>query len=122
MVGWVLHSTSRFSKCRTKYPQILVKLLPSIDRAKGISIAKKNINVIIEMKNEHPDIICGIDFSGSPMDGDFTGFKPVLEKARENELKLALHCGEVENPIEISEMLQFGMDRLGHGTFIKGLN
>lgn len=73
------------------------------------------------MAKEYPDIICGVDFSGSPTNGNFNDFKPILEKARENGLKLALHCGEVENPIEISDMLQFGMNRLGHGTFIKGL-
>lgn len=72
------------------------------------------------MKKENPDIICGVDFSGSPTDGNFDDFKTILEKARNNGLRLALHCGEVENPVEINEMLQFGMDRLGHGTYING--
>lgn len=73
------------------------------------------------MKKENPEIICGVDFSGSPNHGNFRDFKPILEKARKNGLKLALHCGEVENSLEINDMLQFGMDRLGHGTFIRGL-
>lgn len=72
------------------------------------------------MKKEYPDIIVGVDFSGSPTDGNFNDFKAILEKARSNGLRLALHCGEVENPLEINEMIQFGMDRLGHGTYIKG--
>ena len=109
-----------FSNCRNKFPNILVKLLPSIDRAKSISSADDNLEVVIKMKREYPEIICGVDFSGSPFVGNFTEFKTILEKARGNELKLALHCGETENPLEINEMLEFGMDRLGHGTFIKG--
>lgn len=80
------------------------------------------MDIVIEMKQEYPDIICGIDFSGSPTDGKFNDFKAAIEKARNNGLKIALHCGEVENSLEIHEMLQFGMDRLGHGTFIKGSN
>ncbi|XP_037030410.1 adenosine deaminase-like protein [Bradysia coprophila] len=111
---------SSIIECRTKYPQILVKLLPSIDRGKGSNIAKENLDIVIKMRREYPDIICGVDFSGSPTDGNFNDYKIILEKARSNGLKLALHCGEVENPMEIREMLQFGMDRLGHGTFIKG--
>ncbi|KAJ6643463.1 Adenosine deaminase-like protein [Pseudolycoriella hygida] len=111
---------SSIIKCRTKYPNILVKLLPSIDRSKSCSTARDNIAVIIEMKKEYPDVVCGVDFSGSPTEGVFEDFKPILERARSNGLKLALHCGEVENQSEIEEMLQFGMDRLGHGTFIRG--
>lgn len=98
----------------------MVKLLPSIDRSKGSDTAKDNIDVVIEMKKSFPDIVRGVDFSGSPTDGNFSDFKAILEKARSNGLQLALHCGEVENPLEISEMLQFGMDRLGHGTHIRG--
>lgn len=97
-----------------------MKLLSSIDRSKGNRIARENLEVVIEMKNEYPDIICGVDLSGSPTDGKFNDFRSILENARNNGLKLALHCGEVENALEISEMLLFGMDRLGHGTYIKG--
>lgn len=99
-----------------------MKLLPSIDRSKSSCNAEDNFDIVIEMKKEHPDIICGVDFSGSPTDGNFNEFQSTLEKARNNGLRLALHCGEVENPLEINEMLRFGMDRLGHGTFIKGLS
>lgn len=98
-----------------------MKLLPSIDRSKSSNTARDNLDVVIEMKKEHPDIVCGVDFSGSPVCGNFDDFAPTLEKARSNGLKLALHCGEVENSLEIDEMLQFGMDRLGHGTYIRGL-
>lgn len=78
------------------------------------------MDVVIKMKKDNPDIICGIDFSGSPINGNFEDFKPILEKARTNGFKLALHCGEIENSLEINDMLQFGMDRCGHGTFIRG--
>lgn len=69
----------------------------------------------------HPNIICGVDLSGDPACKTFADFQPALTKAKNAGLKLALHCGEIDNQAgEISAMLAFGMNRLGHGTFIKG--
>lgn len=62
----------------------------------------------------------GVDLSGDPTSKSFSEFKEILNEARQNKLKLALHCGEVDNQVEIADMLEFGMDRLGHGTFISG--
>ena len=45
----------------------------------------------------------------------------ILNEAKQQGLKLCLHCGEVKNDEEITEMLKSGlMDRIGHGTFIFG--
>lgn len=63
-----------------------------------------------------------MDLSGDPTKGDFNTFKGLFTLARDSGLNLALHCGEVENDSEVLEMLEFGMDRIGHGTFISESN
>lgn len=104
--------------CQEKFPNILVKLIPSIDRSQGLESAEENLDLILKLKEIYPKIIKGIDLSGDPVKSEFKIYKNLLEKARNNGLKLALHCGEILNDEEVTEMLNFGMDRLGHGTFI----
>lgn len=72
------------------------------------------------MHEQYPDIIKGIDLSGDPSCCKFSDYKEMLNVARNKGIQLALHCAEVANEEEIIEMLNFGMDRLGHGTFIDG--
>lgn len=97
-----------------------MKLLLSIDRGQGNKGLDEQMSAILNAAKKYPSIIRGVDFSGNPELNSFRDFKEVLEKARDNNLKLALHCGESENDDEVLEMLNFGMHRIGHGTFIKG--
>ncbi|XP_039948319.1 adenosine deaminase-like protein [Bactrocera tryoni] len=101
-----------------KIESIHVNLLLSIDRSKSVAEAEETVNIALQLKNTYKDIISGIDFSGNPKLGNFMHFIPVLEKARKNNLKLALHCAEIHNPAEIDQMIKFGMERCGHGTFL----
>ncbi|EDV43317.1 uncharacterized protein Dana_GF16581 [Drosophila ananassae] len=103
---------------REKYPRILVKLLPSINRAEPLAAAEETVSLSIEFARSHPDLVLGIDFSGNPGKGRFADFVPILSRARDMGLKLVIHCAEIENPPEVKEMLQFGMSRCGHGTFL----
>uniref|UniRef100_T1GYN8 Adenosine deaminase domain-containing protein n=1 Tax=Megaselia scalaris TaxID=36166 RepID=T1GYN8_MEGSC len=111
-------------KASKLYPTILVKLLPSIDRSHGLKAGEETISIVLEsLKNEEfKNIIKGIDFSGNPEKGKFYEFKDLLNKCRNSGLQLAVHCGEIRNPCEIRDMLEFGMDRCGHGTFINDHN
>lgn len=111
----VMDSIKNASK---KYP-IVVKLLPSINRAEPVEMAEETIDVTLNLHQNNDDIIVGIDFSGNPNCGKFRDFKPLLEKARNSGLKLAIHCAEIDNPPEIREMIMFGMSRCGHGTFLQ---
>ncbi|KAH8395555.1 hypothetical protein KR222_011175 [Zaprionus bogoriensis] len=117
----VLESMRNASK---KYP-ITVKLLPSINRAESVAAAHETVELALELRQEQQqqesdDYIVGIDFSGNPHRGKFADFKPALEMARNGGLKLAIHCAEIANPLEVREMLQFGMSRCGHGTYLTG--
>lgn len=111
-------------KASEECPNTLVKLLPSIDRSQGINDAEETVNLVLDFlqNSEFKDIIRGVDLSGNPKFGTFEEYKELLSRARESGLKLALHCGEVENAEEIRKMLDFGMDRCGHGTFISQEN
>lgn len=109
-----------FRKASTTHPKIIVKLLVSINRREGRLAAEENLALLLKYAQSHSDIIKGIDLSGDPKFAEFNDYKDLLEQARQNGLKLALHCGEIDNEEEISQMLAFGMSRLGHGTCING--
>ncbi|XP_052860930.1 adenosine deaminase-like protein [Anopheles cruzii] len=104
------------------HPTIMVKLLPSIDRSKGIVEAEENVALSIELDALFPNLIVGLDLSGNPIGTKFSDFAPSLQKARKHGFKLALHCGEFEDEQEVREMFAIGVDRIGHGTFITGEN
>ncbi|KFB44391.1 AGAP005158-PA-like protein [Anopheles sinensis] len=102
------------------YPQMIVKLLPSIDRSKGIIEAEESVALAIELDAFYPGLMAGFDLSGNPFGTKFADFVPPLQKARKHGFRMALHCGEFEDAQEVKEMLEFGVDRIGHGTFIEG--
>lgn len=104
--------------CKDKY-KIKVRLIPSIDRSHSIESAKESLNVILQLKEIYGSLIVGIDLSGDPKINNFNMFSDVFTKARESGLKLAFHCGEEPNrEDEINDTINFGVDRIGHGTFI----
>ncbi|XP_015594706.1 adenosine deaminase-like protein isoform X2 [Cephus cinctus] len=101
---------------KNRYPEILVKYLISVDRMKGYESAKQNIELAIEMIEQYPDYVVGLDLSGDPSKG--SAFLELLEKSRKAGLKITAHCAEVPNEIEIMDILNFKPDRLGHCTCI----
>lgn len=107
---------------KSQTPTTLAKLIVSINRREIIESAKENVELAIKYAKLYPNIICGVDLSGDPTSKHFADFEPILLRAKNDGLKLALHCGEIDNPEEITAMLKFGMHRLGHGTCINGIS
>lgn len=105
---------------KKELPSIMVKYIVSINRQQSIESAQENCLLAIKYAKLYPDVVCGVDLSGDPVAKTFSDFQMILTEARVNGLKLALHCGEIDNQDEINTMLKFGMNRIGHGTFIKG--
>lgn len=99
-----------------------MKLIPSIDRSKGLREAEENVALVLELAKIYPEIIKAMDLSGAAFGTRFSEFKGFLRKAQANGLKIALHCGEFDDDDEVREMLEFGTDRIGHGTFVRGNN
>lgn len=105
--------------CSLTVSGILVKYLPSIDRAQGCTIAKESLDLILEARQLYPDLIRGIDISGNPAVDDLRNYKAILAEAKANDLKLAVHLGEVQDcGPEAIDILNMGIDRIGHGTFL----
>lgn len=100
----------------SKKADIITKLILSLDRKTSIENAWDTLDVAIEYSNLHPEIVKGIDVSGDPTKGSW--FKDVVTKARENNLKVTMHCAEIPNAVETEEIIDFGPDRIGHGTCI----
>ncbi|KAJ8029819.1 Adenosine deaminase-like protein [Holothuria leucospilota] len=64
-------------------------------------------------------LLLGLDLSGNPFTTNVKEILPLLSKARNSGLKLALHLAEIKDRSEESLMLlQVPPDRIGHGTFI----
>lgn len=103
--------------CIERY-NIRLKLLISIDRSQGADVANDIIHLAISMRNKYPGLVKGVDLSGNPKKEHFRDFAPILKKAKIANLKLALHCAEVNNEMEAQEMLDFDFERCGHGTYL----
>ncbi|XP_011864730.1 PREDICTED: adenosine deaminase-like protein [Vollenhovia emeryi] len=101
---------------KAEFPQILVKLLVSINRKQGYESAEENINLAIEFTKKYPEYVVGIDLSGDPTAGD--SFLELLEMSRKVGLRITAHCAEVPNEVETKDILKFKPDRLGHCTCI----
>ncbi|XP_021887360.1 adenosine deaminase-like protein [Carica papaya] len=93
--------------------KIYVRLLLSIDRRETTEAAMETVNLALEMRDLGLGIV-GIDLSGNPIVGEWSTFLPALKLARDHGLYITLHCGEVPNPKEIQEMLNFLPQRIGH--------
>ncbi|XP_031832823.2 adenosine deaminase-like protein [Nomia melanderi] len=105
-----------FVVCKADFPDIIVKLLISINRKQGYKAAEENIKLAIDYFGRYPQYVVGLDLSGDPMVGD--AFLELLKKARSAGLKIAAHCAEISNEMETRDILKFKPDRLGHCTCI----
>ncbi|XP_046635221.1 adenosine deaminase-like protein [Daphnia pulicaria] len=104
--------------CRKEEVPILVKLLLSIDRSRGVEIAKKIVDLTISLGHARKDVVIGLDVSGNMAQSNVTDYFPLLHKIKEAGLKLTVHTAEIRNDAETEAILRLKPDRIGHGTFI----
>ncbi|CAH2071650.1 unnamed protein product [Thlaspi arvense] len=97
--------------------KIYVRLLLSIDRRETTESAMETVKLALEMRNV--GVVVGIDLSGNPLVGEWSTFLPALQFAKDNDLYITLHCGEVPNSKEIQAMLDFKPHRIGHACFFE---
>lgn len=111
----VLRAIHEVNQDETK--DIVAKYLPSIDRRNPVKMAEETLELAIRYHESHPDLLIGIDLSGDARVGDALDFIPVLERARDAGLSLAVHLAEVPNHKETKEILvKLKPNRIGHGT------
>ncbi|KAI8921682.1 hypothetical protein BC831DRAFT_476145 [Entophlyctis helioformis] len=97
---------------------IQVRWILSIDRRHSLETSLDTVDLAVA--NMHRGVV-GVDLCGDPLQGDFKTLEPAFRKARDAGLKVTLHMAEVENTEqETLDMIDFGPDRIGHGTFLLG--
>ncbi|KAK2579473.1 hypothetical protein KPH14_010787 [Odynerus spinipes] len=102
--------------CKLSCPNIVVKLLISVDRKQGYEAASENIKLAMNYATKYPGDVVGIDLSGDPTKGSV--FIELLKESRTAGLKIAAHCAEVPNEMESMDILNLKPERLGHCTCI----
>ena len=83
------------------------RLLLSIDRRRSLDIAQETLNLYLKLRDESPlgYLLGGIDFSGDARANDAITFIPVMKKAQENGIRLAVHLAEIPNEKETCAFL-----------------
>lgn len=100
-----------------KHSDIIVRLLLSIDRSQSVKVAQETLALARKLYSEN-GIVAGIDLCGDPK-FDETPFLPLLQNAKSQGLRLALHLGEVPGAEKnLQHLLNLPPDRIGHGTFL----
>ena len=101
-------------------PSIKVAFLASVNRAQGVDECRDTVDLAIKAKQlENGQNLVGLELSGDPRVGDFEAFKSQFQTARDNGLKISLHCAEIrEQQQESDSMIEFKPDRLGHCCYL----
>mmetsp|Transcript_3990 Transcript_3990/g.5011 ORF Transcript_3990/g.5011 Transcript_3990/m.5011 type:complete len:252 (+) Transcript_3990:1403-2158(+) len=93
------------AKCETEERlPIMVRILVSVNRALGVDAARANVELACKY-HKMTGIVVGIDFSGNPTKGVFSDFVPILLQARNQGLKITVHCAEVDDPQEVKQII-----------------
>lgn len=96
--------------------EILTRLLVSIDRQNGKTVADQTVDLADKYKGMS-DCVVGIDLSGNPNCGILSDFTAALARAKTLGLRTAVHLAEtLEDKSETQAVLDVNPDRIGHGT------
>ena len=102
------------------------RLLLSINRTATLEDAFDTVEVAnkyfykdrIEKENSEYNRVVGVELSGNPTKGQFKTFLPALKRAKSYGIPISIHTGEVFNPDEVFDILEFCPDRLGHALYL----
>mmetsp|Transcript_348 Transcript_348/g.407 ORF Transcript_348/g.407 Transcript_348/m.407 type:complete len:363 (+) Transcript_348:88-1176(+) len=109
---------STIQECEAENLPIIVRVLVSVNRSRGLAAARLNVDLACEY-HKKTNVVVGVDFSGNPNQGSFAEYVQVLNKARKNGLKISVHCAETEDRKEVELILrEFKPDRVGHMLFV----
>ena len=90
-----------------------VRFIIDVSRTSGVENAKKNLDLTIKHKTNN---IIGIGLGGAEVKGPAKEYQDVFTSARENDLHLVAHAGEVVGPESIWDAINLlHASRIGHG-------
>ncbi|CAI4231034.1 unnamed protein product [Auanema sp. JU1783] len=96
---------------------IVVRFILTIDRRQSVEEASEIVALAEQFAKKYGKVV-GIGLAGDPS-CDGQKFLPVLRQARHRGLKISIHLAELKNCLdEVDAMLQFGPDRIAHGSFL----
>ena len=83
------------------------RLLLSIDRRRSLDVAQETLALYLQIRDQSPFgyLLGGIDFSGDARSNDAVTFIPVMKKAQDHGIKLAVHLAEIPNEKETCAFL-----------------
>ena len=84
-----------FRESSLEEPSIVVKFLVSIDRSKGVEMAKEITSLAIKYHKKHKDVVVGMDMSGNMRGSKARDFFDLLSEARAAGMKISIHAAEV---------------------------
>ena len=131
-----LHNSNKRNRRQGQQPPVRCNLILSINRRVPPEGAERVIDLailfrekqrflieeLLENNNEEEAVnvptVTSIDFCGDCYARTFKEFLPALERAKSNNLKTTIHCGEKDDDEEVFQMLSFGPSRVGHCVFI----
>lgn len=91
-----------------------VRLILSVDRAKGLQEGLENVQLASQFKDRY---VVGIDFSGNPHVNSFKDFETLFQLCKEHELKTTVHIAEIWEDNDKDFILrQIRPDRIGHSV------
>lgn len=94
---------------------VRTKLILDVDKPKGIGPAMALLEFA---RTADRDILLGIGGDSTERGLDHHMFEPLIKEAKNLGLKTCFHCGE-DGPAEnIAIMVQAGIDRIDHGTWL----
>jgi len=107
---------------------MIASFIVSVDRSNPVECGFEHIDLAIELANEHPGVVVGVDLGGNPMKSSFVDFRDCFEKARRSGvLSITLHTAEVpctdndQDSVAYRDalaILEFGPSRLGHALIL----
>ena len=85
----------------------MCRLILSIDRRRSLDVAHETLSLYLQLREQSPFgyLLGGIDFSGDARSNDAVTFIPLMKKAQENGIKLAVHLAEIPNEKETCAFL-----------------
>ncbi len=94
---------------------MLIRLIISVDRAKGPQEGLENIQ--LSQMSQVRDYIVGIDFSGNPKSISFKDLHDLFKLCRQLDLKITVHIGEHWQDADVDFIIkQVRPDRIGHAV------
>jgi len=84
----------------------------------GMRHDRENVEQVGEIAIDFKDMIIGFDIAGAELNFRPSLYKETFEKIKDEGINITIHAGEGDNVDSISDALQNGAKRIGHGVRI----